>query len=92
VLAGARCKRLGERLREAGASGVPPTRCPGWLSACIRVLIVSTGYMAMCSTMPATAPAIMCCGCSGVAVSAGSGRAAAALARSAAAGSDSSPS
>jgi hypothetical protein len=34
---------------------------PGWESACMRVLIVSTGYMATCSPMPAAAPAIMCC-------------------------------
>ena len=38
------------------------TCCPGCASACMRVLIVSTGYMATCSPMPATAPATMCCG------------------------------
>lgn len=28
---------------------------------CIRVFTVSTGYITMCSVIPATAPAIMCC-------------------------------
>jgi hypothetical protein len=46
---------------EASKLHVRLTRCPGWLSACMRVLMVSTGYMAVCSTMPAIEPAIMCC-------------------------------
>jgi len=37
------------------------TRWPGWPKACIRVFMVSTGYIATCSAMPATAPAAMCC-------------------------------
>lgn len=37
------------------------TLWPGWPKACIRVLIVSIGYIAMCSEMPATAPASICC-------------------------------
>jgi hypothetical protein len=34
--------------------------CPGGWIACIRVLMVSTGCIAVCSTVPATEPAIMC--------------------------------
>ena len=39
------------------------TLWPGWAKACIRVFIVSTGYIATCSVMPATAPAAICCTC-----------------------------
>lgn len=37
------------------------TFCPGCAKACIRVLMVSTGYMTACSATPATAPANKCC-------------------------------
>lgn len=36
--------------------------CPGCANACMRVFTVSTGNIAMCSPMPAIAPATMCCG------------------------------
>ena len=38
-----------------------PTWLPGVDIACIRVLIVSTGNIAMCSAIPASDPAIMNC-------------------------------
>lgn len=44
----------------ARAMEVPCNCWPGCANACILVLIVSTGYMAVCSAMPAVAPASMC--------------------------------
>ena len=35
--------------------------CPGCERACILVLMVSTGNIRVCSRIPATAPASMCC-------------------------------